>query len=425
MQIIWSNPFLCCSGSFWPSAISSFLSILSAASAHDKPFSALMGFTFISWILSGHLLTPHADFPRSAATLSLCLFDPHSMMTIPANISHLQTYQPHVDPWKSRLFLSLQSTSPDKPLLSSLTDWYQPVQQRERFLLVFFYYGMHYIVPTSMYSSTHCIRCLLVVCSRWLECSQWFSGGAAEEANECCIWQSVLCLIQRLPVILQTATLPCDALQKDLSYKLCHTQNAHFHHFNIVSWETLRSCSISNLELKKMWIVELDRFRLTVFHFSSTLICHVNKGRVCHKKEAQVELVRRSDQGKWWFYDLMAITGPWEPGGAWHMLRVQFLCIHRSIIMTSQKFYRFPHFSLSLLLHPSTQTNSPLHDMLWKTCRAPIGWSLLPCVLWLAEVLVHAWGTQAGHVSILWRKLLLLQWVGFRQEGLSGLWCWG
>ncbi len=85
--------------------------------------------------------------------------------------------------------------------------------------------------------------------------------------------------------------------------------------------------------------------------------------------------------------------------------QVPFLCVHSHIITTSQKFFRFPCFSFSPL---HKKTNSPFHDTVSeKTSGSAIGWSLLPCVLWLAEVLVHAWGMQAGRVRILWRKSVI------------------
>lgn len=69
---------------------------------------------------------------------------------------------------------------------------------------------------------------------------------------------------------------------------------------------------------------------------------------------------------------------------------------NKSFVTLPLLLWIFTSFPTSLglhFIHPEKQTS-----------RAPIGWDLLPCVLWLAENLVHAWGMQEEHVCIPYRK---------------------
>lgn len=90
MAINAKNPLACrCSvqlsffsSSFWTATILSFLSILLAVSAYDKPLSALIFFTFISSLLFGHFADPAWWFPSQSRHFGCSSFPSHSSVVL-------------------------------------------------------------------------------------------------------------------------------------------------------------------------------------------------------------------------------------------------------------------------------------------------------------------------------------------------------
>lgn len=148
-----------------------------------------------------------------------------------------------------------------------------------------------------------------------------------------------------------------------------------------------------------MWIVELDHFCPTAFHFSDTLVCHVNKSRACHKKEAQVEFIQGSDHVWLWRW-LMTL---W-----WASLDSESLEVHNtwcqfrfSVYTVLRSPTSFPT-SLSLLFHPSTQT--PLFMTLWPENPAEHRLADVCCHAfcdWLKSLFTHG-ACRQGMVVFSW-----------------------